>query len=65
MSVATWAFQKAVFILWPLCLPTWVPLAHWVYLPEYLLQQGDSYSGLKVNFSEASDKAAIKKGEVG
>ena len=27
----------------------------------YLLHQGDSYSGLKVSFSEASDKAAIKK----
>ena len=25
------------------------------------LHKGDSYSGLKVNFSEASDKAAIKK----
>ena len=30
----------------------------------YLLHQGDSYSGHTVNFSEASDKAAIKKGEV-
>ena len=30
----------------------------------YLLHQGDSYSGLKVNFSEASDKAAIKKKRV-
>ena len=30
----------------------------------YTLHQGDSYSGLKVNFSEASDKAAIKKIEV-
>ena len=27
----------------------------------YLLYQGDSYSGLKLSFSEASDKAAIKK----
>ena len=27
----------------------------------YLLHQGDSYSGLKVSFSEDSDKAAIKK----
>ena len=27
----------------------------------YLLHQGDSYKGLKVNFSEASDKAAIIK----
>ena len=27
----------------------------------YLLHQGDSYSGLKVSLSEASDKAAIKK----
>ena len=26
---------------------------------------GDAYSGLKVNFSESSDKAAIKKSEVG
>ena len=30
----------------------------------YLLHQSDSYSGLKVNFSETSDKAAIKKSEV-
>ena len=30
----------------------------------YLLHQDDSYSGLKVNLSEASDKAAIKKSEV-
>ena len=28
----------------------------------YLFHQGDSYSGLKVIFSEASDKAAMKKG---
>ena len=27
----------------------------------YLLHQGDSFSGLKVSFSEASDKAAMKK----
>ena len=30
----------------------------------YLLHQGDSYIGLKVNFSEASDKAAVKQSEV-
>ena len=34
---------------------------HCVYLRVH---EGDSYSGLKVNFSEASDKAAIKKSEV-
>ena len=33
-------------------------------MSTYLLHQGDSYSGLKVNFSEASDKAAIIKSEV-
>ena len=27
----------------------------------YLLHQGDSYSGLKVSFLEASYKAAVKK----
>ena len=27
----------------------------------FLLHQGDSYSGLKFNLSEASDKAAIKR----
>ena len=32
-----------------------------IIVSTYLLYQGDSYSGLKVNFSEASDKAAIKK----
>ena len=31
----------------------------------YLLHKGDSYSGLKVNFSEASDKAAKKKVRLG
>ena len=30
----------------------------------YFLHQGDSYSGHTVNFSEASDKAAIKKSKV-
>ena len=30
----------------------------------YLLHQGDSYSGLIVNFSEASDKGSNKKSEV-
>ena len=30
----------------------------------YLLHQGDSYSGFNVKFSEASDKAALKKSEV-
>ena len=29
-------------------------------MSTYILHQADSYSGLKVNFSEASDKAAIK-----
>ena len=35
-----------------------------IIVPTYLLHQGDSYSGLEVSFSEASDKAAIKKSEV-
>ena len=30
-------------------------------MSTYLLHQGDSYSGLKLNFSDASDKVAIKK----
>ena len=30
----------------------------------YLLHQCDSYSDLKVSFSEASERAAIKKSEV-
>ena len=30
-------------------------------MSTYILHQADSYSGLKVNFSEASDKAAIKE----
>ena len=52
MPLTSSAFQKAVFIH-PLTI---------VY--TYLLYQGDSYCGLIVNFSEASDKAAIKKSEV-
>ena len=34
-------------------------------MSTYLLHQGDSYSGLKLNFSDASDKVAIKKKERG
>ena len=32
-----------------------------IIVSTYLLCKDDSYSGLKVNFSEASNKAAIKK----
>ena len=52
MSVTALVFQKAVFIPRPLCVPnscTRVTL----------------YSGLVVGYTEASDKAAIKKSEVG
>ena len=37
------------------------PLTIQSIVSTYLLHQGDSFSGLKVSFSEASDKAAIKK----
>ena len=30
-------------------------------MSTYLLHQGNSYSSLKLNYSETSDKAAIKK----
>ena len=35
-----------------------------IIVSTYLLHQGDSYSGLEVNFSEALGKAAVKKSEV-
>ena len=48
MSVTSWGFSESC--IHPLTI-----------VSTYLLHQGDSYSGHAVNFSEASDKAAIKK----
>ena len=48
MSVTALVFQKAVFIPRPLCLPN-------------SCASLTLYSGLVVDYTEASDKAAIKK----
>ena len=47
-SVTALVFQKAVFIPRPLCVP-------------YSCTRVTLYSGLVVGYTEASDKAAIKK----
>ena len=52
MSVTALVFQKAVFIPRPLCVHT-------------SCTRVTLYSGLVVGYTEASDKAAIKKSEAG
>ena len=52
MSVTALGFQKTVFIPRPLCV-------------LYSCTRVTLYSGMVVGYTEASDKAAIKKSEVG